>query len=65
MDKVVLTPEIVRKLCRQIGGSTNSRASDVEYACGRIIDGEDVDKVISDIRIQNGGGSNEDRGGLG
>ena len=49
----LLTPEIVRKLCRNIGGSTNGQAGDVEDACQRILDGQDVDKVIEDIRKEN------------
>lgn len=50
---MVLTPEMVRTLCRNIGGSTNSQAADVEDACQRIIDGADFDKVMSDIREEN------------
>lgn len=48
-----LTPEIVRRFCREIGGSTNSQASDVEDACYRYLSGLDVESVIFDIRKEN------------
>lgn len=53
MKPAELTPEVVRRLCREVGGSTNSQAGDVEDACQRILNGEDVDQVICDIREEN------------
>lgn len=53
MKPAELTPEIVRKLCREIGGSTNGQAADVEDACRRILWGEPVDSAIAAIRAEN------------
>lgn len=49
-----LTPEMVRKLCRELGGSTNAQAADVQDACERLLSGGDIDQVIADIRRENG-----------
>lgn len=49
-----LTPEIVRRFCREIGGCTNGQAADVEDACERFLSGQSAEQVIADIREEGG-----------
>lgn len=45
--------DMVRRLAREVGGSTNSQAADVEDGYQRLLDGKDIDQVIRDIRAEN------------
>lgn len=50
---VEITSDMVRRLAREVGGSTNSQAADVEDGYQRLLNGEDIDTVIRDIRAEN------------
>ena len=45
---IVLTPEIVRKLCRGLGG-TKDLAADMEEACQRVLDGKAYEDVLGEM----------------
>ena len=45
---IVLTPEIVRKLCRGLGG-TKDLAADMEEACQRVLDGKAYGDVLGEM----------------
>lgn len=45
---IVLTPEIVRKLCRGLGG-TIDLAAKMEEACQRVLDGKTYPDVLGEM----------------
>ena len=49
-----LTPGLIRRLCKELGGSTNSQATDVQEACVKILAGSRIDDAIATVRYTNG-----------